>query len=444
MKSIQTKLTLWLIAALVFGSIIALAATYFFARAELRRVFDHELRQIAQAVHLREDWRDAGRIRIARPGFLFSVRAYDETGRIYFETVQPALPQDVPQTVDDGFTFVDTAEGAWRLYTYVTPEGIVQVGQPVATRVALARDLSLLMLFPLLVLVSLLAVSFSWVLKRGLVPLTETSRLVRDRDASRLDALPTENVPAELLPLVQQINALFQRVAASFDGQRRFLADVAHELRSPVTALTLQVQQVERAATTAARATALEELKRGIARTRRLVQQLLAFARLEAETPSELRKRVNIADLVRDVVGSYAVQAEECGVDLGADAPAVTETIGDESELRSMIANLIDNALRYTPENGAVTVAVCERNSTVELLVVDEGPGIPGAERERVFERFYRMPGDRTPGSGLGLAIVKAIVERHRGTVTLVDAKPCAEQPGLGVRISLPAALDNA
>lgn len=170
MKSIQTKLTLWLIAALAFGSIIALAATYFFARAELRRIFDHELTQIAQAVHLREDWTDAGRIRLARPGFLFSVRAYDKTGRVYFETVQPALPQDVPQTVDDGFTFVDTAEGAWRLYTYVTPEGIVQVGQPVASRVALARDLSLLMLIPLLVLVSLLAVSFSWVLKRGLAP----------------------------------------------------------------------------------------------------------------------------------------------------------------------------------------------------------------------------------------------------------------------------------
>jgi signal transduction histidine kinase len=185
------------------------------------------------------------------------------------------------------------------------------------------------------------------------------------------------------------------------------------------------------------------ELKRGIDRARRLVQQLLAFARLEPGAPSEPHERVNIAGLVRDVVGSYAVQAEERGADLGADAPSVTEIMGDECELRSLVANLVDNALRYTPENGAVTVSVRRKDSTVQLLVVDDGPGIPVAERERVFERFYRMPRDTTPGSGLGLAIVKAIVERHEGTVTLIDAIPGAERPGLGVRIELPVAPDS-
>lgn len=425
--------------ALVLGVIGVLIVTYLLTRLQVGKVFDDELKQVAEAVYLREDWTEERKLRIARPGFFLSVRAYDQQGRIYFETVLPSLPADAPQTFAEGFMVLDTAEGPWRVYTHVVPEGIVQVGQAVATRDSLARDLSLKVLMPLLLLIPVLILLVSAVLKRALAPLNETSRRVSDRDAARLDPLPTDNVPAELLPLVQQINALLGRVAGSLDAQRHFLADVAHELRSPVAVLALQVQLAERANTSTARSASFGELKHGIERARRLVQQLLDFARLDSGLQQEPAGPVDIAAVVREVVGNFAAHAEELGVDLGADTPAETRILGIQSELRSLVANLVDNALRYAPPESLVTVSVRREGDTAAITVVDAGPGIPAAERGHVFERFHRVAGDPTPGSGLGLAIVKAIVEHHHGRITLEDADPGGERPGLAVRIELPA-----
>jgi two-component system OmpR family sensor kinase len=408
-------------------------------RNQLGRVFDDELKQVALAVQTREDWTQTRRVRIARPGFALAVRAYDEAGRIYFETALPSLPGDLPQTYAEGFAYMGSFEDPWRVYTHVSEEGIVQVGQAVGARDALARDLSISVLMPMLMLIPLLAVLVAWLLKRGLAPLDETSRRVSDRDASRLDPLPTDSVPKELLPLVEQINALLARLEGALGAQRRFLADAAHELRSPVAALALQVQLAERAHSPAARTTALAELERGVERARRLVQQLMDFARLDPGVQSAPFQPVNVARLAREVVGSYAPRAEAQEVDLGADAPVAAWISGAEAELRSLLENLVDNALRYAPGSSAVTVSVRTREADVELAVMDAGRGIPAAERDRVFERFHRVAGDATRGTGLGLAIVKAIVERHQGTIALADSQPGAALPGLAVRIRFPA-----
>ncbi|HEX6319474.1 MAG TPA: ATP-binding protein [Burkholderiales bacterium] len=438
MTSIRANLVLWMASALVLGTAVVLGATYALTRNEVGRVFDEELRQVAHAVHLREDWSQTRRIRIARPGFELSVRAYDKTGRIYFETALPSLPADLAQTYQEGFASVGTQEGAWRVYTHVTEEGIVQVGQALAARDVLARDLSISVLMPMLMLIPLLVVIVAWVLKRGLAPLDETSRRVSDRDASRLDPLPTHGVPEELAPLVEQINALLARLEGSLDAQRRFLADAAHELRSPVAALALQVQLAERAHSAQAREAAFRELAHGVERARRLVQQLLDFARLEPGVQAEPFAATDLARLVREVVGRYAAQAEAQDVDLGADAPSAAPMLGSEPQLRSLIENLVDNALRYAPRESAVTVSVRVQEDGIELAVVDAGRGIPEAERERVFERFHRVAGDHTRGSGLGLAISRAIVEHHQGSITLSDAHPGGGQPGLAVVIKLP------
>jgi two-component system OmpR family sensor kinase len=431
-KSIRRNLLQWLVGGLALGAVAVLAGTYALTRQQIGGLFDDELRQVALAVHLQEEWVQR-RVRIARPGFSVSVRAYDQSGRLYFETALPSLPDDTPQTFGEGFSWLATSEGRWRVYTHVTPEGIVQVGQPVATRDALARELSLPVLMPMLLLIPLLAALIAWVLQRGLAPLRETSQRVSDRDAARLDPLPTDPVPQELLPLVEQINALLARLSDSLDAQRRFLADAAHELRSPVAALALQAQLAQRAQTPQARAAAFEELKRGTERTRRLVQQLLDFARLEPGVRSEPDAPVDMASLAREVVGSHAARADGLGVDLGADAPALAHVLGNQSELRSLIANLVDNALRYAPPGSAVTVSVLASQDTIELAVVDEGPGIPAGERERVFQRFHRVAGDPTAGSGLGLSIAKAITDRHHGSIRLEDARP-----GLSAKVSLP------
>ena len=439
MRSIRANLVLWVVGTLALGTVVVIAATYILTRNQVGRLFDEELKQVALAVHLREDWTQTRRMRIARPGFALSVRAYDKTGRVYFETALPSLPADLPQTFSEGLASIGTAEGPWRVYTHVTDEGTVQVGQAVATRDALARQLSLSVLMPMLLLIPLLGVVVGWALKRGLRPLHETSRRVSDRDAARLDPLPTENVPAELLPLVHQINGLLARLDGAFDAQRRFLADAAHELRSPVGALALQVQLAERAHSAAARAAALQELGRGVERARRLVQQLMDFARLDSAVPLQAFSPLNLAALAREVVGGYAARAESQDVDLGVDAPGTLHAFGAEPELRSLLENLVDNALRYAPAGSPVTVSLREAGGMIELRVVDAGCGIPLAERERVFERFHRVAGDATRGTGLGLAIVKAIVERHHGAIELSDADARAELPGLAVRIRLPA-----
>jgi len=439
MRSIRANLVLWVVGTLAAGTVVVLAATYSLTREEVGRVFDEELKQVALAVHLREDWIQQGRVRIARPGFFLSVRAYDQRGRAYFETALPSLPADLPQTFKEGFVRMETSEGPWRVFTHVTEQGNVQVGQAVATRDALARELSLSVLMPMLMLIPVLGLVVAWTLKRGLRPLHDTSRRVSDRDASRLDALPTANVPTELVPLVEQINALLARLADSLEAQRRFLADAAHELRSPVAALALQVQLAERAQTTASRAAALTELARGVERARRLVQQLMDFARLDPDVPLQAFSVISLSALAREVVGSYVVRAEQQDVDLGVDAPGLLEVFGTESELRSALENLVDNALRYAPKGSAVTVSARRVGEMIELRVVDAGRGIPVSERDRVFRRFYRVAGDTTQGTGLGLAIVKATVERHRGLIELADAGPGAETPGLAVSILLPA-----
>jgi two-component system, OmpR family, sensor kinase len=438
-KSIRRDLVRWLAGALALALAATLAATYRTAQEHFGRVFDDELRQIAQAVHLREDWEAEGTVRIAREDVVFAVRAYDDGGKVFFESGLPSLPADVPKTLQPGLSVVETSDdGAWRVYTHVTPEGIVQVAQPEAIRDQFARELALRMILPLLLLIPLLAALIGWVLTRSLRPLQDTSRRVQERDAARLEPLPTAGVPRELAPLVDEINSLLARLATALEAQNRFVADAAHELRSPVAALALQAQLAERAKDETARGRAFEELKHGIARTGRLVQQLLDLARIEPGGAPEAPEEIDLAGLVREVVGSFAGQADSQGVDLGADAPAVMLAMGSPTELRSLVGNLVDNALRYAPAGSAVTVSLRPAGDAAVIRVEDAGPGIPPGQRSRVLERFQRIPGDWTAGSGLGLPIAKAIAERHRGRLELTEARPGAQPPGLAVQVSLP------
>lgn len=440
MTSIQRNLVLWAAFALAGGMAVVVAATYAFAYSQITSVYDDELVKIAEAVHLGEDWRGPGRVRIPRQGFNLSVRAYNERGANYFQTAEPSMPEDLPRLFESGYAVMQTGGGRWRVYTHVTAEGIVQVGQPEATRTSLARTLSLRMALPELVLIPLFVLFMGWVLRRGLAPLREISRRVEERDASRLDALPTADVPEELRPLIEQINALLVRLDASMAAQRRFVADAAHELRTPVAALALQVQVAERAAQPATRAAAYGELNKGIARATRVVEQLLKLAQLGPDVPPERFQPVDLAEIAREVVGSMAYRARTLGVDLGAEASAPAPMLGAKTELRSLITNLVDNALRYAPRDSEVTVRVTRGSAGVRMTVVDAGPGIPAAERETVFERFQRASGDDTPGIGLGLAIAKAIVERHGGRIWLDEAYPGRSLPGLAANAEFPRA----
>jgi signal transduction histidine kinase len=245
-------------------------------------------------------------------------------------------------------------------------------------------------------------------------------------------------VPAELRPLVEQINALLARLDGAMAVQRRFVADAAHELRTPMAALALQVQVAERAGSPAARAAAFAELSKGISRASRVVEQLLRLAQLGPEVSREAVQRVDVAEIAREVVGALAYRARLQGIDLGAEILDEAPVLGARTELRSLLTNLVDNALRYAPRESEVTVKVERRGDEVLIAVLDSGPGIPPDERELVFERFKRRSDDESAGSGLGLAIAKAVVERHGGRIWLEDARPGARAPGLAACLSLP------
>jgi two-component system OmpR family sensor kinase len=434
LRSIQRTLLVSLTAALVVGTAAVLFATYVNAYVQIARTFDEELVRIAEAAHLSEDWREPGRMRIPRTGFNLSVRAYDARGMMYFETAAPSMPDAAPKHYETGHAEVQAPGGPWRLYTHAEPDGVVQVAYPHATRRALARDLSLRMVLPELLFIPLLVLFMAWVVRRGLAPLRQVSQRVEDRDASRLDPLPTGDVPAELRPLIEEINALLGRLAASMAAQRRFVADAAHELRTPVAALSLQVQVAERAARPAERSAAFGELRKGTERATRMVEQLLRLAQLAPDALPPSFEPVDLASVAREVVGEMAARASAEGIDLGADAADAAPVLGARAELHSLITNLVDNALRYAPQGSEVTVRVSSEAAHVAMAVIDAGPGIAPAEREAVFERFQRRPGDSTPGTGLGLAIARAIVERHGGAISLEVALP----RGLAARVHLP------
>jgi two-component system OmpR family sensor kinase len=244
-------------------------------------------------------------------------------------------------------------------------------------------------------------------------------------------------------PLVEEINVLLGRLGAVLERERSFTADAAHELRSPLTALRLQLDRLGAAIEDgdgAERRLAHAQLHDGVDRATRLVEQLLVMARLEGSGRRE-RRPVDLEQLAREVVETTLPLADQRGVDLGLAWSEPLEVDGESEGLRALLGNLVDNAVRHAPSGGHVDVAV--RRQDVEggsgahalLEVVDDGPGIPVPERERVFDRFYRVPGGEASGSGIGLAIVRAVAERHAGRIELADG-PGGR--GLAIRVWLP------
>jgi two-component system OmpR family sensor kinase len=215
--------------------------------------------------------------------------------------------------------------------------------------------------------------------------------------------------------------------------QQQFIADAAHELRTPLTALRLQLQLAERAADPSERARAFAALREGIARASRMVEQLLTLARSDPDAPATPLAPVDIADIAREVAGANELAARAKGLDMVVDAQAPLVVEGDRAALRAMTENLVDNAIRYTAE-GSIRVGATRRDSQAVLTVEDTGPGIPKAERERVFDRFFRGETATEPGTGLGLAIVRRVAERHGAKVTLAEGR---EGRGLRVEVAL-------
>ncbi|MBP0635679.1 HAMP domain-containing sensor histidine kinase [Cupriavidus sp. AcVe19-6a] len=442
MRSIQRTLLWWLAAGLLAGIAIATVLIYGQARQEANALFDYQMKQMAAALPSRFADPVAPPF-IGSPGDLTHadedvvIHIWDGSGRsLYLSHSHPALPA----RAELGFSNVTTQQGEWRLYSMQLGPTVVQIAQPMSARRTLAARMALRTVAPLLLLLPLLGWLVWMAVGRGLRPLREIAAEVRARDATTLEPLAVRQMPDEIAPLSVALNQLLARLSHAIDTQRAFVADAAHALRTPLAALQLQAQLVERADNGAARDEAVAKLRQGLERLTHLVTQLLTLARQEPGAATPPREPVELRALAAGVVAELAQAALDRDIDLGVDgdanaAPAIV--CGDADALRILLTNLLDNALAYIPAGSRIDVQVARGadGRSVELVVSDNGPGIAVGERERVFDRFYRLPEAPTGGSGLGLAIVAEIAQSHGARVALEDARP-----GLRVRVTFPAA----
>lgn len=332
-----------------------------------------------------------------------------------------------------GFTTLRIDGALWRVYALQTPVQVVQVAQQIEARQQMASQLALRSVLPMLLLAPLLMLVVWWVVGRALAPVERVRQQVAARRADDLAPLLTQDLPAELRPLIDEMNALLTRLAAAWDTLTHFTADAAHELRSPLAALRLQVQSLQRAPDAATRQLASERLLAGIDRATRVVEQLLALARQEGSAAAAALGPVDLAALARAGVAEAQPEAQHAGIDLSVDAPETHLVPGQRDAMAVLLRNLLENALRHTPAGGQVRVAVrAAASGSTELLVEDSGPGIAAEERQRVLDRFYRVPGAPGHGSGLGLAIVHTVARQHGATLELRDA-----HSGSGLRVVL-------
>lgn len=332
-------------------------------------------------------------------------------------TGMPAGPLSLLQRSRRHFSMRE--EGGKKLRVlYAEAPGIqIEISHDLAIRAKTARDLAVRTILPVLIVAPVLLLCVWLGIGHALRPLRKSRAEIAGCKGGELEALGTESVPDEVLPFVEEINVLFRRINSEFEARRNFVADVAHELRSPLAALSLQVQGLQRAQTDEARAQASGRVMGGIARATRLVEQLLVLAREEAAPRTG--EWILLPQVLRLALSDVLSQAQARNIDLGADLQehlpeSLFAILGNSEALRTLLRNLLDNAVKYTPEGGRIDVCLQLEEQALVLHVEDSGPGIPVGERARIFERFRRgRSGRNAGGSGLGLAIVGAIASNH-------------------------------
>ena len=364
----------------------------------------------------------------------------------------------LPATLKNGFHAFRNQNLEYRVYVHRLRDGSrIAVSQETRIRDQIARQSALYATLPLLLLVPVLLAVMLMLIRLMLRPLAELSRTVDARQEHDLKPLPKTDLPTELQPFVNAINGLLGRTGAAMESQRRFVADAAHELRSPLAALSLQAERLHAAPMSLEATERLETLQAGIRRSRHLLEQLLLLARAQnarwgqgqaATTAASVPAVVAVLPVMRRVLEDLLPLADQKRLNLGISAaPGLTHdaeaderirVAADEMALYTLLRNLVDNAIRYTPAGGQIDLWVDQRGTEVVMAVQDDGPGIPAEERARVVDPFYRVLGTGESGSGLGLSIVDTLVGNLKGRLRLDDA--VGHTHGLLAEVTLPAA----
>lgn len=418
--SLKRRLLGFVLASILLAATAWGIAAYRSALQDADATFDMHLQQMAHSlrggVPLGLGFEDG---EAGREGYDLFVQIWGPDGTQMFRSARSALP---PRAVL-GFSDAKVDGRRFRVYSLQTPLQTVQIAQDMDAREARARALALRATLPMALVAPLLMLAVGWIITRSLASVERMRANVARRADNDLSPLPEQGLPEEVRPLVQELNLLFGRVGSAFAAQKNFVADAAHELRSPLTAIKLQAEALRRASDESSREAAIVRLQGGIDRSIHLVGQLLLLARQDSgeATSTVPRGPVQLDELLNQCVTAALPLAQARGVDLGVEHSDQATTQGDSGALRTLLGNLVDNAVKYAPQGGRVDVSLLAKYGAPIFIVEDNGPGIPEAERERAFDRFYRLADGTTTaeGSGLGLAIVRAIATQHGAQVVL-------------------------
>ena len=341
----------------------------------------------------------------------------------------------IPAGLGDGLYTIPQDDGAWRVLLRTRSDGSrVAIAQPTSGRDEIAWDSAVQAVLPLCALIPCLMLLTAFVIHYSFRPVTRLARQLDAKQDEQVQHLAPEGIPKELQPFIASINRLLARIAVMFDHQRRFIAHAAHELRTPITALGLQAEKFSEHAELSENARGrLTDLRCGIQRTARLLEQLLALAKYDHGKAVTLHA-VRLDGIAKSVVGDYVATAQDRSIDLGFGRLEAASVLADKTALAVMIRNLVENAVRYSPDGGRVDVSVFHDRGQVVLLIEDTGPGIAEGDLEEVFEPFHRGDRSGSDGTGLGLSIVRRIVDNHQAAIRLDNVGSSA---GTGLRATV-------
>ncbi|OZI30286.1 two-component sensor histidine kinase [Bordetella genomosp. 10] len=434
-NSLRARLLFFLLAAVLVAALVQGVIAYRSTLQQTDQIFDAQLVSTATSLTAGDGLLSATPMPAidAAPADDLIIQIWTASGARLFKSRTGKL---LPDPVVLGFSDVRVDASTYRVYAVATPFQVTQVAQDMKVRRDTARALALRTVGPIAAAAPLLMLVVWLVVGASLRPLRRTRAELAARQPEALDPVGESGLPDEILPLVRELNLLLDRTRRAFDLQKRFVGDAAHELRSPLAALRLQMQALQRPGDTEAHRVALQRLGSGIERASRLIEQLLSMARHDAAADALPAQRLDLGDVARQAIADVLPEANARGMDIGMDGAPQAWVRGNGDALALLLRNLLDNAIKYTPPGGRIDVVLASTPGGARLLVDDSGPGVPEAERERVFDRFYRLANHDEVGSGLGLSIVRAIAERHGATVRL-DQAP--ELGGLRVEVDFPA-----
>jgi two-component system, OmpR family, sensor kinase len=411
-RSLQFRLSAWLSALIVLIATVGGVIAFKTAFHEANELQDGQLLQIVALLTPRT-------LDVMEREAAEKVVGADPESKLVIQTLDEQKPLALPHASPDGLQNASVDGATWRVVIKTLADGSrVLVGQKTLGRDEIARNSAVITVIPFAALAVFLLIALHFIVRRMFRPLAVLSGSLDKRPEHDLSALSGAALPSEIAPFVVAINRLFARVETSVAQQRRFVADAAHELRSPLTALSLQAERLDAVELSGLARERLDAMRRGIHRARALLNQLLTLARLQdrhAQTVGESR----VQEIFRNVLEDLVPLAEEKGIDIGVSSGEDVRVKASQADLTVLVKNLVDNAIRYTPPGGRVDLSSGMHGNVPWLRVEDSGPGIAPEERTRVFDPFYRVLGSDTEGSGLGLSIVSTIAARIDARVEL-------------------------